>query len=71
MDPRRRPDGELQDETSLFTYHGRREEAFTTINALFVRRARNVSLVRKLAENTDICKQKKQDQILGLKSILI
>jgi hypothetical protein len=45
--------------------------AYAEMYALFVRRARNVSLVRKHAENMDICKQKKQNQILGLKSILI
>jgi hypothetical protein len=39
--------------------------------ALFVRPTGNVSLVGKQAENADICKQKKQNLILGLKSILI
>ncbi len=45
--------------------------AYAETYALFVRRARNVSLVRKHAENTDIYKKKKQNLILGLKSILI
>jgi hypothetical protein len=45
--------------------------AYAETYTLFVRRARNVSLVRKCAENMDICKQKKQNQILELKSTLI
>jgi hypothetical protein len=32
MDPRSRPDGELQDEMSLFTSHGR-EEVLSTIKS--------------------------------------
>jgi hypothetical protein len=45
--------------------------AYAKKYALFVRHARNISLVRKCAENMDICKQKKQNQILEPKSILI
>jgi hypothetical protein len=45
--------------------------AYSETYTLFVRRARNVSLVRKCAENMNICKQKKQNDFLGLNSILI
>jgi hypothetical protein len=43
--------------------------AYAEMYVLSVRRARNASLVRKHAEDMDICKEKKRNQILGLKSI--